>query len=285
MQHIVHGCRLRLHSDDMTHHLLCQRKVYLPIGQRRVCQERCKNAFQVSNRLAYVHRNEIHDLVREHDAVTTHLTEQNILTQQIVRTSDLCRQTPFETGQQTLLDVLELHRRTITSQDQLLTALLQVVEDMEERILRTFQSCEILDIIDDEHIHRLIEIEEIRDPVLLTRVLELQLKSVRRYIQHACLRVERKRLMTDRASQVGLTYSAASVDKERVESRITGLLSNSQTCRTSQLVRLTGDERIEGIEFVQFGQIVVGHSRRMTHPILIKGTCGCARGRKTRTCA
>ena len=182
MQHIIHRRRLRLHSYDMTHHLLCQRKVDLPIRQRRVCQERCKDALQVTNRLAYVHRNEIHDLVREHDAVTTHLTEQDILTQQIVRTSNLCRQTPFETGQQTLLDVLELHRRTITSQDQLLTALLQVVEDMEERVLRTFQSCEILDIIDDEHIHRLIEIEEIRYPVLLPCVLELQLKGVRRYV-------------------------------------------------------------------------------------------------------
>ena len=122
---------------------------------------------------------------------------------------------------------------------------------MEERVLCSLESCEILDIIYDEHIDCLVEIEEVRYAVCFRSILVLQFERVRADIQDACARIECAHLITDRISEVGLTYSTASVDKERVESRSTGLLSDSQTGRARQFIRFSGNERVEGIECVQ----------------------------------
>ena len=107
---------------------------------------------------------------------------------------------------------------------------------MKERILRTLQAREILDIVHDQYINRLVEIQEIRDPVRLGCVLVLQLERVRTYVQHTCLRVIELDLIADGIGQVRLTYSAATIDKQRIEGRVTRLLCNRYTCRARQLV-------------------------------------------------
>ena len=44
--------------------------------------------------------------------------------------------------------------------DEMLVVLLEMVEDMEERELR-FGSCDFLNVVNDEHVHGLIEVNEI----------------------------------------------------------------------------------------------------------------------------
>ena len=55
---------------------------------------------------------------------------------------------------------------------------------MEEGVLRTFETSEILNIIHNEYIYRLIEIQEIGYAISVARVLELQLKGIGRYIEY-----------------------------------------------------------------------------------------------------
>ena len=51
----------------------------------------------------------------------------------------------------------QLHWTAVGGQDQLLVTLLQVVEDLEEGVLRTFQVGKVLDIVHNQYIDRLIE--------------------------------------------------------------------------------------------------------------------------------
>ena len=81
-----------------------------------------------------------------------------------------------------MLNLFQLNRRAIRRKNKLLTGLLQIIEYMEERILRSFESSEILYIVHDKHINRLIEIEEIRNTVIERSVLILHLESVRAHV-------------------------------------------------------------------------------------------------------
>ena len=122
---------------------------------------------------------------------------------------------------------------------------------MEEGILRASQPCEILDIIHDQHVNRVVEIEEIRHFVVLRSVLVLQFECIRADIDDTRLWIERPNLISDRVCEVGLPHSASAIDEERVEGCISRLFSDSQSGSTRQLIRLSGHEGIEGIEVVQ----------------------------------
>ena len=135
--HIAYRDSAGLDSDDMAYHLLRQSQVYLAVRKRGVRQKRSQNTLQIPHRIADVLGNKIYHLIAERNTVTTHFGEQDILAQNIIRFLDLRRETPFETGQQTLLNILQFYRRTIGRQNQLFTALLQIIEDMKERILRS----------------------------------------------------------------------------------------------------------------------------------------------------
>ena len=67
--------------------------------------------------------------------------------------------------------------------------------------------------------------------------------------------------MTYRTREVRLTHSTATVDEERVESRVSGLLGDGQSCCTCQFVRFTRDERVEGLEVIEGRQVVLTRYR------------------------
>ena len=55
---------------------------------------------------------------------------------------------------------------------------MQLVEDMEEGVLRLGQSGKLLDIIHDEHVNVLVEIDEVVGCIVSHRVGVLHLKEV-----------------------------------------------------------------------------------------------------------
>ncbi len=61
------------------------------------------------------------------------------------------------------------------------------------------------------------------------------------------MRVKRLHLVPDSAREMGLAHSAASVDKERIERRVTRLFGDRQTGRAGEFVRLAGYERVKRI--------------------------------------
>ena len=148
---------------------------------------------------------------------------------------------------------------------------------MEERVLRTLQSRKILDIINNQHINRLVEIQEIRDTVRLGSLLVLQLESVCTHVQHTRLRVQHTNLVADGIGQVRLTHSATSVDEQRVKGRTARLLSNRHTCRTRQLIRLARNKRIKRILRIQLRFKRVGYCLLPEQRLR---TCGLLSGRR-----
>ena len=66
---------------------------------------------------------------------------------------------------------------------------MQVIEDMEEGILRPVHADHLLDIIQDQHIDILIEMQEIVGRILSHRIRKLHTEQVRRDIEDALIRM------------------------------------------------------------------------------------------------
>ena len=75
------------------------------------------------------------------------------------------------------------------SEDNLFAGLVEVVEDVEEDILRLFLSAEELHVVDDQHVHHLIEVAEIVDRVVPHCVNELMRESLRADVQDRFVRL------------------------------------------------------------------------------------------------
>lgn len=95
------------------------------------------------------------------------LIAQDIHTQLDIRLLQLADQTARETGEQTVWHILQLYRRAVARQDNTLSVAEEVVEDMEEGIQCLRLTSPLLDIIHNQHIDRLIEVDEI-----IARIME-----------------------------------------------------------------------------------------------------------------
>ena len=86
-----------------------------------------------------------------------------------------------------------------------------MVEDVEERILRTGLSRQLLDVVDDEHVDHLVEMDEVGDLAVLVGRLELGLELVHRDVQHLQFRMTLTHLVADRLHDVGLAQSRITI--------------------------------------------------------------------------
>ena len=77
------------------------------------------------------------------------------------------------------------------------------LEDVEEDVLRTRLSGQLLDVVDDQHVDHLVEVDEIGDFAVLVGRLELRLKLVHRDVQHLQLRMALPHLVADGLHDVG----------------------------------------------------------------------------------
>ena len=164
------------------------------------------------------------------------LVFQDFLAQIQIRTRKLRRQSPFQTSDQTLLHALQIHGRLIRREDQLLAQLMQVIEDMEEGILRPVHADHLLDIIQDQHIDILIEMQEIVGRILSHRIRKLHTEQVRRDIKDTLLRMQLTDARTNRIAEVRLSHPGRTIDKQRVESGLSRILRHGLTCRSNQLI-------------------------------------------------
>ena len=155
---------------------------------------------------------------------------------------ELGRQSPFETGQQSLLDVLQLDGRLVRREDQLLARQLQVVEDVEERVLRTGLSRQLLDVVDDQHVDHLVEVDEVGNLAVLVGRLELRLELVHRDVQHLQLRVALAHLVADRLHDVGLSQPRIPIYIKRIEGVVSRVHRYGHARRAGQPVALALDE-------------------------------------------
>ena len=64
-----------------------------------------------------------------------------------------------------------------------------MIENMEESILGSSFSCQLVNIIQNQHVYQLIKVQEIIDLVLTHSFSELRLEHVRCQVQHHFIRV------------------------------------------------------------------------------------------------
>ena len=107
------------------------------------------DALQVTYTVAHVLCNIVNHFLGELQAVTVYLVAQNVLAEFYGRFLQLSHHSPFKTCNQTLFHALQQYRCTVGSEDELLAVLMQMVEDMEECILRFGHAGKFLNIIND----------------------------------------------------------------------------------------------------------------------------------------
>ena len=96
---------------------------------------------------------------------------------------------------------------------------------MEKGLLR-FGCGDLLYIVDDQDVYRLVKMDKVVDCIVKYGVGILRLKQVGRYIQHAPLGLRFKNPQADGVDQMRLTYAAGTVKKKRIEGRFSGLFGN-----------------------------------------------------------
>ena len=204
---VVDGDLLLVELHVYLQYLLCQRRGDLAAEERGVGDQRRERAFD----FAHVGRDVVgqigHHVVRNLGAEFLGLYADDFELRFVVRRIELGRESPFETRQQPLFDVLQLHGRLVRSEDQLLARQLEVVEDVEERVLRTRLARQLLNVVDDQHVDHLVEVDEIGDFAVLVGRLELRLKLVHRDVQHLQFGMALPHLVADGLHDVGFAQS------------------------------------------------------------------------------
>ena len=103
----------------------------------------------------------------------------------VSRLTHICAEAPLEAGEEALLHALHFHR-LVAGQDNLLARLVEVVEDVEEHVLR-LPATEELHVVHDEDVHELVEVGEVVDTVV-HRVDELVRELFRVDVEDRLLR-------------------------------------------------------------------------------------------------
>ena len=128
---------------------------------------------------------------------------------------------------------------------------MQVVEDMEKDLLRTGFPAKELHVVHDEHIHTLVEIDEVVAFVLPERIDVLLDKLFGRNVKYLHRRVGLHHGVSDGLRQMGFPQAHPAIDQDGVERRFSRPCRNRPCCTDGQLVGLPLHQifkRIGGIE-------------------------------------
>ena len=196
---------VELHVDLQD--LLGQRRGDLAPEERGVGHQRRERPLDLTHVGRDVVRQVGHHVVRNLRPELLRLYADDLELRVVVGRVELCRQSPLEARQQALFDVFQLHGRLVRGENQLFARQLQMVEDVEERILRARLPGQFLDVVDDQYVDHLVEMDEIGDFAVLVCGLELRLEFVHRDIQHLQLGMALAYLVADGLYDVRLAQS------------------------------------------------------------------------------
>src|SRR5262249_26700442 len=122
----------------------------------------------------------------------------------------------------------------------------EVVEGMEELLLRPLLAGNELDVVDEEEVDVSIFGAKLRRSIVADGVDELVGEALRREVEQAKRGIEAGDLMTDGMKEVGLAKSDAAVDEERIVG-FRWQLGHRMARGLRKLVRVPDDESIERV--------------------------------------
>ena len=264
---VVDGERTVVDLDGSLDDTLSQLHVDVAVIYDGVGHQRVDHTFEVAHAAAVRLGNVCDDVVGDLQSVTADLTAQDVDTQLTVGLLQRSDDTTGETGEQSVGHAFEVYRRTVGGQDDALAVFEKMVEDVEKSILCLRRVDPFLDVVDDEHVDRLIEGDEVVEVVLNDRIGELHLKETRTDIQHTLLRIEVLGVYADGIDEMRFSAARGTIDKHRVELQRVGVLGNRESHGTRQLIALSLNVVAESemrIELrVKLGHGSVEHGRRL----------------------
>nr|GEW26933.1 hypothetical protein [Tanacetum cinerariifolium] len=212
--------------------------------ETRIRQNFTQRAFQLAHVRAQVLGDKKRHVVREGHAFLLGFLEQNRHPHFQLGRLDRHGQAGIEARNQAVVHARDFFRVRVRRDDDLLLGCNQRFERVEELFLRAAFAAEELNIIDQEHVQRVVVMLEVVEALALVG---------RHHVAHILFRVDvadlgaglvGHHLVADGMDQVGFTQAHAAVEEQRVvrHARVVGDLDG---CRARQLVGFTGDETVE----------------------------------------
>ena len=186
---------------------LSQLHIYIRIIYDRISHQRVNHTLQVTNTTICSLSNKLDYISRNLQSVALTLSTQYVYTQLWVWLLKLSNQSAGKTCEQAVLDTLQVNRRTVAGQNNLLSHTEQMVENMEEGIECLWRVHPLLDIVNNQQIDALIEVDEIICSILTYRISELHLEQSCTYVEYALLWISLAALKSDGIDKVSLTTS------------------------------------------------------------------------------
>ena len=157
----------------------------------------------------------------------------------------------------------ELARRRVAGEDDLLTALVQGIEDVEEFFLGAILAAHELDVVHQEQIHFVAVIGgELVDAVMLDGLHELAVEGFGRDVPDLFPGVFGHDEVADGLQQVGLAQAHAAVDQQGIEFGSAGILGHGQGGGIGELGVAADHEFFEGVIRVQVDERHSGEGMR-----------------------
>ena len=181
-----------------------QTHVHIRVVDNGIGHQRVDHALQIADATISRLCDILDDISRDLQTVATAFCIEDINTQLYVWFLKLSNQATGETCQQTVLHTLEIHGRTVGSQDNLASHTEKMIEDMEERVECLGGVHPLLNVVDDQHIDALVEVDEVVCRVMTHGVGELHLEQTGRDIENALLGIGLLATNTNGVDEVGL---------------------------------------------------------------------------------
>src|SRR5713226_9529896 len=220
-------------APEVGEHVLGELHAHLPTRQRAEGDHTGQGALDLADVRLDPARDQIGDVVGQADSLRLRFLLENGYPRLEVGGLDIGDQAPLEAGAQALLELGNLLRRGIRGDHDLLPRLVEIVEGMEELLLRSFLTGNELDVVDEKEIDGPVLGAEFRRPIIADGIDEIIGEALGGEIERAELRVELGDLMSDRVKQVRLPQADAAVDEERVV-RAGGQLGHGLAGRLSE---------------------------------------------------
>jgi len=178
-------------------------------------------------------------------AVNLGLLLQHAKAQLIVGRVQVNDQTALQAALDAVLEILDLARRAVGGNHDLLVLVDQRIEGMKELFLRRFLAGDELDIIDHQHVDRAKEPLEIHDLLFAQGLDEAVHELLGGKVKHPQVRLAGLQFMRDRMHQMGLAQPDAAIKEQGIEGD-RAALGHPARGGMGQLIGLADDEAGKG---------------------------------------
>ena len=122
--------------------------------------DRTDGAFELTDVVLHVLSDELDTFLSEFDTAVCDTALQDLASELQVRTVDAEHHRTLDTRHDAGFHAFEIDGGNVTGDDDLLAEEVEVIEDVEEGLLRLRLPNKPLDVVDDQDVHLLVEVDE-----------------------------------------------------------------------------------------------------------------------------